>query len=132
MRQSDVLHFSLYPVVREPPTTLVWTLYFLGQHYATSPKTFAKAIEYIERAISHTPTLPELYMVHARVLKRAGDLLGASATMNVAWRLDLQDRFLNTKNAKYLLRAGFIPEANAMLGLFTRVSCIATNETTLP
>ena len=71
-------------------------------------------------------------MVHARVLKRAGDLLGASAIMNVAWRLDLQDRFLNTKNAKYLLRAGFIPEANAMLGLFTRVSCIARNETTLP
>ena len=99
----------------------MWTLYFLVQHYATSPNTFAKAIEYVERAIAHTPTLPELYMAHARILKRAGDLLGASAIMNVAWRLDLQDRFLNTKNAKYLLRAGFIPEANAMLGLFTRV-----------
>lgn len=68
-------------------------------------------------------------MVHARVLKRSGDLLGASATMTAAWRLDLQDRFLNTKNAKYLFRAGFIPEANAMLGLFTRVSLAVASKT---
>lgn len=63
-------------------------------------------------------------MTKARVLKRAGDILGATATMTLGWRLDLQDRFLNTKCAKYLLRAGYVEEAEAMLGLFTRVSII--------
>lgn len=125
MRISSVSHRIYVPLdasSREPPTTLVWSWYFLAQHYATSTETLSKSLELLERAIAHTPTLPELYMTQARVLKRAGDLLGASATMTVAWRLDLQDRFLNTKNAKYLLRAGFTDEAIAMLGFFTRVS----------
>lgn len=117
---SNLIDSSL----REPPTTLVWSLYFLAQHYATASETLGKALELLQQAIMHTPTLPELYMAQARVLKRSGDILGASATMTAAWRLDLQDRFLNTKNAKYLLRAGFVEEANAMLGLFTRVCCL--------
>jgi peptide alpha-N-acetyltransferase len=103
-------------------------LYFLAQHYATSFPTIPKALVLLDRAIEHTPTLPELYMMKARVLKRAGDLIGASTTMGAAWRLDLQDRFLNTKNAKYLFRAGFIDEANAMLGLFTRVPKLISNK----
>jgi N-alpha-acetyltransferase 15/16, NatA auxiliary subunit len=78
-------------------------------------------LELVEKAIAHTPSLPDLYMVKARTLKRVGDPLGAASTMTDAWRLDLQDRFLNTKNAKYLLRAGFIEEGNKMLGLFTKV-----------
>ncbi|KAF8308202.1 NMDA receptor-regulated protein 1a [Clavulina sp. PMI_390] len=113
------------PAMQEPPSTLVWTLYFLGQHYATSPSTYPKALELLRKGIAHTPTLTELHMAEARVMKRCGDVLGASATMTVAWRLDLQDRFLNTKNAKYLLRAGFVEEANAMLGLFTRKKAVS-------
>ncbi|KAJ7446637.1 NMDA receptor-regulated protein 1a [Mycena latifolia] len=34
--------------------------------------------------------------------------------------LDGQDRFLNTKSAKYRLRAGMVEEASALLGLFTK------------
>jgi N-alpha-acetyltransferase 15/16, NatA auxiliary subunit len=96
-------------------------MYFLIQHYSSMRSTIPHALSLADEAIAHTPTLPELYMAKARALKRAGDPLGASATMGAAWRLDLQDRFLNTKYAKYLLRAGFIEEGNKMLGLFTKV-----------
>jgi N-alpha-acetyltransferase 15/16, NatA auxiliary subunit len=105
----------------EPPTTYIWTMYFLVQHYSSIPSTIPHALSLVDEAIAHTPTLPELYMAKARALKRARDPLGASATMGAAWRLDLQDRFLNTKYAKYLLRAGFIEEGNKTLGLFTKV-----------
>lgn len=41
--------------------------------------------------------------------------------MEEARALDLQDRFLNTKAAKYLFRDGQVEEANSVLGLFTKV-----------
>ncbi|KAG6907698.1 hypothetical protein DXG01_007754 [Tephrocybe rancida] len=101
------------------PTTYLWTLYFLAQHYSYlgRPK---KALETIELALAHTPTLPELHTCKGRTLKRAGDLYGAARCVNDARLLDGQDRFLNTKCAKYLLRAGCVEEANTMLGLFTK------------
>lgn len=61
-------------------------------------------------------------MIKARILKRCGDPIGASQAMEEARALDLQDRFLNTKSAKYLLRDGQIEQANSVLGLFTKVS----------
>jgi len=42
--------------------------------------------------------------------------------MEEARRLDGQDRFLNWKAARYLMRAGDIEGANSLLGLFTKVS----------
>lgn len=107
----------------EPPTTYLWTLYFLAQHYSYLSQ-HARALELLEHAIAHTPTLPELLMFKARVLKRCGDLFGAARCMDEARLLDLQDRFLNTKCAQYRLRAGFIDEANEILGLFTKVGPI--------
>jgi N-alpha-acetyltransferase 15/16, NatA auxiliary subunit len=102
------------------PSLYVWTLYFLAQHYSFLSQ-HSHALEIVDLAISHTPTLPELYMFKARILKRAGDLLGASRYMEDARLLDGQDRFLNTKSAKYRLRAGFIEEASTLLGMFTKV-----------
>jgi hypothetical protein len=71
--------------------------------------------------MAHTPTLPELYMTKARVLKRAGDPYGAVRAMDDARSLDGQDRYVNTKSGKYRLRAGMINEADEVLGLFTKV-----------
>jgi hypothetical protein len=71
--------------------------------------------------MEHTPTLPELYMTKARVLKRAGDPYGAVRAMDDARSLDGQDRYVNTKSGKYRLRAGMINEADEVLGLFTKV-----------
>ncbi|RDB27479.1 N-alpha-acetyltransferase 16, NatA auxiliary subunit [Hypsizygus marmoreus] len=101
------------------PTTYLWTLYFLAQHYSYLSRP-ALAISAIELALAHTPTLPELHTCKARTLKRAGDLYGAARCADESRLLDGQDRFLNTKCAKYLLRAGLVEEASSILGLFTK------------
>ncbi|KAL5514354.1 hypothetical protein ACEPAG_2442 [Sanghuangporus baumii] len=103
----------------ESPTTYLWILYFLAQHYSYL-RQFSKALPLVDEAINHTPTLPELYTCKARLLKRAGDLVGAVQYAEDARLLDLQDRFLNTKSAKYHLRAGLSEEAQTLLGLFTK------------
>ena len=103
------------------PTTYLWTLYFLAQHFSHIGQ-HSHALSLLSLAITHTPTLPELHTLRGRILKRLGDYHGASIAVNEARLLDGQDRFLNTKSAKYKLRAGLIEEANDTFGLFTKVS----------
>ena len=102
------------------PSTYIWTLYFLAQHFSHISQHH-KALEYLDEALSHTPTLPDLLMLKARILKRLGDPYGAARWMDEARLLDLQDRFLNTKCGVYRLRAGMTEEAQEVLGLFTKV-----------
>ena len=109
------------------PTEYIWTLYFLAQHHSWLGR-HKQALELLDEAITHTPTLPELYMFKARVLKRAGDPFGAAKCMDLARTLDLQDRFLNTKCGKYRLRAGLIEEAIEVFGLFTKVSTLPARQ----
>ncbi|OCH91292.1 NMDA receptor-regulated protein 1a [Obba rivulosa] len=101
------------------PSTYLWTLYFLAQHYS-SLSQHARALSLLDTALMHTPTLPELYMFKARVLKRSGDPFNAARAMDEARLLDLQDRFLNTKCGKYRLRAGLVEEASEIFALFTK------------
>lgn len=63
-------------------------------------------------------------MLKARILKRAGDPKGALVAMTQARELDGQDRFLNSKEAKYLIRAEENERAEAMVGLFTKVNLL--------
>lgn len=131
---------------KDDPTVYLWILYFLAQHYSylslssPSPSELTnRALDLISTALDHTPTLPELFMLRARVLKRAGDYVGAAREMDIgmlpssilsltenlpkaatARLLDLQDRFLNTKSSKYWLRAGCVEKASEVAGLFTK------------
>jgi hypothetical protein len=105
------------------PTTYLWTLYFLAQHFSHIGQQ-SRALSLLSSAMSHTPTLPELHTLRGRILKRLGDPREASVAVDDARLLDGQDRFLNTKSAKYKLRAGLIEEANDTLGLFTKVSAV--------
>ncbi|KAK2461025.1 hypothetical protein APHAL10511_006966 [Amanita phalloides] len=107
------------------PTTYLWTLYFLAQHYSYLGH-HERALTILNSAMRHTPTLPELHQFKARVLKRCGDVLGAARCVNDARLLDGQDRFLNAKCGKYLLRAGMIDEANSILRLFTKKDAVST------
>ncbi|KAI9511423.1 NMDA receptor-regulated protein 1-domain-containing protein [Russula earlei] len=106
------------------PTTYLWTLYFLAQHFSHIGQ-HSRALSLLSSAITHTPTLPELHTLRGRILKRVGDFLGASVAVNEARLLDGQDRFLNTKSAKYKLRAGLIEEANDTFGLFTKKDAVS-------
>ncbi|KAK9371241.1 NMDA receptor-regulated protein 1-domain-containing protein [Lipomyces kononenkoae] len=101
------------------PTTYLWTIYYLAQHYSKIGQPDL-ACEYITKAIEHTPTLVEVHMAKAKILKRKGDHVAASEAMTRARELDLQDRFVNTKAAKYLMRAGKSDEAVSVVSLFTK------------
>ncbi|KAK7206352.1 putative acetyltransferase catalytic subunit [Myxozyma melibiosi] len=101
------------------PTTYLWTVFYLAQHYSKIGKQDV-AMEYVEKAIAHTPTLVEAYMVKAKILKRSGDLQAAADTMNQAREIDLQDRFVNSKAGKYYMRANKNDEAVSTISLFTK------------
>ncbi|KAJ3174921.1 hypothetical protein HDU87_006587 [Geranomyces variabilis] len=104
---------------KEPPTAYLWVLYFLAQHFDFKRNT-AKALELIDDALAHTPTLVELLMTKARILKHGGDSESAMRIMNEAREIDLQDRFINSKCTKYMLGNGNVAEAEKTITLFTR------------
>ncbi|KAK7439356.1 hypothetical protein VKT23_017581 [Stygiomarasmius scandens] len=121
---QDIVEAELSsPSGEADPSTYIWTLYFLSQHYSFLSNQ-STALKHITTAIAHTPTLPDLHVLHGKILKRSGDLYGAARAINLARLLDGQDRFLNTKTGKYLLRAGLVEEAGSkdkgVLGVFTK------------
>ncbi|XP_035530421.1 kinesin light chain 1 isoform X3 [Morone saxatilis] len=103
----------------EPPTTLLWVQYFLAQHYDMIGQQ-TLSLEYINAAIESTPTLIELFLIKAKIYKHAGNIKEAAQWMDEAQALDTADRFINSKCAKYMLKAGMIKEAEEMCSKFTR------------
>ncbi|NXT91187.1 NAA15 acetyltransferase, partial [Anhinga rufa] len=103
----------------EPPTTLLWVQYYLAQHYDKIGQP-SLALEYINAAIESTPTLIELFLVKAKIYKHAGNIKEAARWMDEAQALDTADRFINSKCAKYMLKANSIKEAEEMCSKFTR------------
>ncbi|KAG5364658.1 N-terminal acetyltransferase A complex subunit nat1 [Yarrowia sp. E02] len=100
----------------------LWSACFLAQHFSKLGDQH-KALQYIDQAIEHTPTLVELHLTRAKILKRMGAVNQAAASANAARELDLQDRYLNTKAAKYTLRgnnADDVEQAIKLISMFTR------------
>ncbi|PRD28922.1 UNVERIFIED_CONTAM: N-alpha-acetyltransferase 15- NatA auxiliary subunit [Trichonephila clavipes] len=106
---------------KEPATALLWAYYFIAQHFDYLGST-TKALEYINTAIEHTPTLIELFLAKARFFKHSGDIQEAVHCLDEAQALDTADRYINSKCAKYMLRANMVTEAEEMCSKFTRVS----------
>lgn len=102
------------------PTVVVWTAYFLAQHFLYL-HNYERATEYIDFALQHTPTLVELYIIKARILKHLGKYEEAATIMNDGRLLDLQDRFINSKATKYYFRANKVDEAIDCISLFTKL-----------
>lgn len=101
------------------PTVYVWGQYFLAQHYLHL-KNLKAAETAIDAAMHHTPTLVELYMLKARIAKHQGRLDKAADVMEAGRQLDLQDRFVNTKAAKYYFRCNRVDDAVNTISLFTK------------
>jgi peptide alpha-N-acetyltransferase len=106
---------------KEPPSAYMWVMYYLAQHYDRQMQT-EKAVEAIEAALRHTPTLLELVMLKARIYKHGGSRAYAAFVMNDARELDLQDRFINSKSTKYHIRNDNVERAEKSIALFARVS----------
>ena len=99
--------------------------YFLAQHYNYHLSlNLDKAMEYIEKALELEPKSVDFTMTKARIFKHKGELKKASETMEEARKLDLGDRYINTKSAKYMLRNDDNETALKTLGMFTRAETV--------
>lgn len=96
-------------------------LYYLAQHYNYHlSRDLAKAMEFVDKGIELIPDNLEFHMTKARIWKHYGNMQKASETMDKARNLDLKDRYINTKAAKYQLRNDETSKALTTIGLFTR------------
>ena len=103
----------------QDPTVYLWLLYFTAQHFYYR-RDFERALRFIDQAIEHTPTVVDLYVLKAKIFKRAGDARRASTLYEEARRLDLADRYLNAVSSRYLLRVDQIEKAEETMALFSR------------
>ncbi|KAJ1429089.1 Tetratricopeptide-like helical domain superfamily [Sesbania bispinosa] len=110
-----------YPgsIEKEPPSTLMWTLFLLAQHYDRRGQ-YEIALSKIDEAIEHTPTVIDLYSVKSRILKHAGDLGAAAAFADEARCMDLADRYVNSECVKRMLQADQVAVAEKTAVLFTK------------
>lgn len=100
-------------------------LYYLAQHYNYHmSRNLSKAMEYVDKAITKDPASVDFYMTKARILKHGGNLQKAADMMDHARKLDLKDRYINSKAAKYQLRNNENERALKTVGLFTRTDTV--------
>ncbi|EYU21564.1 hypothetical protein ABFS82_09G099700 [Erythranthe guttata] len=104
---------------KEPPSTLMWILFYLAQHYDRRGQ-YGIALTKIDEAIEHTPTVIDLYSVKSRILKHAGDPVAAAALADEARCMDLADRYVNSECVKRMLQADQVTLAEKTAVLFTK------------
>ncbi|KAF2964432.1 hypothetical protein GQX73_g9157 [Xylaria multiplex] len=96
-------------------------LYYLAQHYNYHlSRDLAKALEFVDRGLGLVPGTVEFHMTKARIWKHYGNTRKAAEIMDQARNLDLKDRYINTKAAKYQLRNNETAKALKTMSLFTR------------
>jgi len=103
----------------ETPSSMLWSYYLLANHF-DKVNQYDEALKLINLAIDHTPTVVEVYMLKAKILKHSNDPYQAVQSLKEAQSMDASDRFVGSKCAKYMLRAGQIEEAGEMMGNFTK------------
>ncbi|XP_024969080.1 N-terminal acetyltransferase A complex auxiliary subunit NAA15 isoform X2 [Cynara cardunculus var. scolymus] len=104
---------------KEPPSTLLWTLFYLAQHYDRRG-LYDIALAKIDEAMQHTPTVIDLYSVKSKILKHGGDFAAAAALADEARCMDLADRYVNSQCVKRMLQADQVPLAEKTAVLFTK------------
>ena len=104
---------------KESPSVLMWSYYFLANHYDCLGD-YTRAMAELEKAIEHTPTMIDLYLCKGRIYSHAGDAQRAAYWLDYSRKLDLADRYLNTKCTKFMLRADRIEDADRIVTLFTK------------
>lgn len=114
----------------EPPTTILWSL-FLKAHMLEKSGLLLDALAIIDECLGHTPTALDMHIKKARIVRKLGDPLSASQLVDSCRALDLQDRYLNNKTTKYLLRADNVPQAMDTIAMFTRVNKLFRYTTSL-
>nr|XP_043614769.1 N-terminal acetyltransferase A complex auxiliary subunit NAA15 isoform X2 [Erigeron canadensis] len=104
---------------KEPPSTLMWTLFYLAQHFDRRG-VYDIALAKVDEAMQHTPTVIDLYSVKSKILKHAGDFGAAASLADEARCMDLADRYVNSQCVKRMLQADKVPLAEKTAVLFTK------------
>lgn len=110
----------------EPPTSMVWVLLLRARHF-DELEDYDTALGVIDEAISHTPTVIDLYTTKSSILKHAGDVVAAAAVADEARKMDLNDRYLNSFCVKRMLANDDIENAEKVVALFSRLDDQASN-----
>jgi len=105
--------------VEEGPDVLLHCWLLQAQHMDLGGR-YKEALLKIDEAIAHTPTLVDLYMCKARILKHTGNIKEAVEVLDHGRSLDLADRYVNSKCTKYMLRADLVDRAAATIALFLK------------
>jgi len=103
----------------EPPTSLLFALMTSADHYNFIGET-QQALDYINEAIEHTPTLVELYSCKARIYKNAGDAENAADLFEHTRSMDLADRYLNTRAVRAMFSVDRVDQGVEKALLFSR------------
>lgn len=82
----------------QDPTVYLWLNYFLAQHFKFKGDV-DNALKYVDQAITHTPTLLELYTLKGKIYSMAGDRQACSDLHEEARQLDMADRAINAISA---------------------------------
>ena len=98
---------------------VAWVHFYSSEHYDYFGD-LEKALTYINKAIDTTPTVVEFYMTKAKILKHGFMMKEATETYNKARTLDLGDRYLNAKYAKYYARMGDIAQSLDIMKNFVK------------
>lgn len=102
-----------------PSTAILWARYLKVQLLEYSGE-LDDALSLIKKCIEHSPDCVDIYERKARLLKLSGDIQTAAECLDKARELDLQDRYINNKTTKYMLRADRDETALERISLFTR------------
>ncbi|KAI4965364.1 hypothetical protein ZWY2020_054720 [Hordeum vulgare] len=78
------------------------------------------ALDKIDEAILHTPTVIDLYSIKGNILQHAGNFSAAAALANEARSMDLADRYLNSECVMQMLQADQVGLAEKTAVLFTK------------
>ena len=103
----------------QDPTVQLWLYYFIAQHYLFQRKV-ELALESINKAIAHTPTLLELYTLKGKIYQCGGDRQKAAQLHEEARNLDKADRAINAISALYYLKAGETEKGCATMDIFVK------------
>ncbi len=112
--------------IAEQPV-LVWVYCFLAQHCDWA-KDYLLGLDYTSKALELEPDLVELYTVKAKLLKHSGQLMQAADALEQAHSLDPTDRYVGSKFARYLLRAGHTEQAINVMRIYTKARKSAKNK----
>jgi peptide alpha-N-acetyltransferase len=94
--------------------------HFLALH-CFQIKDFSGGLAHVDQALELVPDLVDLHVSRAKLLKHVGQQAAAVAALATSHALDPGDRWVGSKYAKYLLRAGQIDEAISVMNKYTKV-----------